>query len=56
MITSARGSNTVTALERERDRLSERFDLFTRNRDAVSGYLAELRSRADEFDVDRPEP
>jgi DNA-binding transcriptional MerR regulator len=49
-------SDTVTALERERDRLTERIDLLTRNRDAVSGYLAELRSRANEFTVDRPGP
>jgi DNA-binding transcriptional MerR regulator len=37
---------TVAALERERDRLTERIDVLTRNRDAVSTYLAELRQRA----------
>lgn len=36
---------TVRALERERDRLTGRIDLLTRNRDAVAGYLAELRDR-----------
>ncbi|GGP68560.1 MerR family transcriptional regulator [Saccharothrix coeruleofusca] len=38
---------TVAALERERDRLSERIDVLTRNRDAVAAYLAELRRHAD---------
>ena len=38
---------TVTALEHERDRLTERIDVLTRNRDAVADYLAELRRRAE---------
>ncbi len=37
---------TVTALERERDRLTERVDVLSRNRDAVADYLAELRRRS----------
>ena len=37
---------TVTALERERDRLTERIEVLTRNRDAVAAYLAELRQRS----------
>ena len=37
---------TVTALERERDRLTERIDVLSRNRDAVADYLAELRRRS----------
>lgn len=37
---------TVTALEAERDRLTERIDVLTRNRDAVSAYLGKLRQRA----------
>lgn len=40
-------SDTVKTLERERDRLTERIDLLTRNRDAVSSYLSEFRLRAD---------
>ncbi|MGE0215030.1 MerR family transcriptional regulator [Mycolicibacterium sp.] len=34
---------TVAALERERDRLTERISVLTRNRDAVARYLAELQ-------------
>jgi len=34
---------TVAALERERDRLTERISVLTRNRDAVAKYLAELQ-------------
>ncbi|WP_328582010.1 MerR family transcriptional regulator [Streptomyces sp. NBC_00370] len=34
---------TVAALEQERDRLTGRIDVLTRNRDAVVGYLTELR-------------
>jgi DNA-binding transcriptional MerR regulator len=34
---------TVAALEGERDRLSERIDVLTRNRDAVASYLGELQ-------------
>jgi DNA-binding transcriptional MerR regulator len=37
---------TVVALEHERDRMTERIDILTRNRDAVAHYLAELRQRA----------
>jgi DNA-binding transcriptional MerR regulator len=37
---------TVAALEHERDRMTERIDILTRNRDAVAGYLSELRQRA----------
>ncbi|WP_369227476.1 MerR family transcriptional regulator [Streptomyces sp. R39] len=39
-------SETVAALERERDRLTERIDILTRNRDAIAGYLTELKGRA----------
>jgi DNA-binding transcriptional MerR regulator len=39
-------AETVAALERERDRLTERIDVLTRNRDAVAGYLTELQERA----------
>jgi DNA-binding transcriptional MerR regulator len=39
-------SETVAALERERDRLTARIDVMTRNRDAIAGYLDELRTRA----------
>lgn len=38
---------TVAALEHELDRLTERIDVLTRNRDAVASYLNELRQRAD---------
>ena len=38
---------TVAALERERDRMTARIDILTRNRDAVSNYLTELQQRAD---------
>ncbi|OAA27742.1 putative transcriptional regulator [Frankia sp. EI5c] len=37
---------TVAALEGERDRLSERIDVLSRNRDAVARYLAELQQHA----------
>ncbi|MFI6703022.1 MerR family transcriptional regulator [Streptomyces sp. NPDC050509] len=37
---------TMAALERERDRLTERVDILARNRDAIADYLAELRGRA----------
>ncbi|MCP2267214.1 MerR family transcriptional regulator [Promicromonospora thailandica] len=37
---------TVAVLERERDRLDDRIDVLTRNRDAVSAYLGELKARA----------
>ncbi|WP_405530860.1 MerR family transcriptional regulator [Streptomyces canus] len=37
---------TVSALEAERDRLTERIDVLTRNRDAVATYLGELEQRA----------
>jgi DNA-binding transcriptional MerR regulator len=37
---------TITALEGERDRFSERIAVLTRNRDAVVDYLAELQRRA----------
>lgn len=37
---------TAAALERERDRLSERIDVLTRNRDAVARYLDELKEHA----------
>jgi len=32
---------TVAALERERDRRTERIDVLTRNRDAIADHLAE---------------
>lgn len=34
---------TVATLERQRDTLTERIDVLTRNRDAVTAYLAELQ-------------
>lgn len=37
---------TVAALQRERDKLTERIDVLTRNRDAVVNYLTELQQRA----------
>ncbi len=37
---------TVAALERERDKLTERIDVLTRNRDAVATYLDDLRQHA----------
>lgn len=37
---------TVAALEREQDRLSERIEVLVRNRDAVANYLTELRAHA----------
>lgn len=39
-------SETVAALERERDRLTERIDVLARNRDAIANYLTELQGRA----------
>ncbi|WP_328498896.1 MerR family transcriptional regulator [Streptomyces sp. NBC_00414] len=39
-------SETVAALERERDRLTERIDILARNRDAIAEYLTELQGRA----------
>lgn len=33
----------ISALERERDRMTERIDCLTRNRDAVADYLAVVR-------------
>jgi DNA-binding transcriptional MerR regulator len=38
-------SDTVAALERERDKLTERIDVLARNRDAIANYLAELQER-----------
>jgi hypothetical protein len=37
----------VTALAAERDRLTERIAILTRNRDAVADYLTALQQRAD---------
>lgn len=37
---------TVQALVRERDRLTERIEVLTRNRDAVAAYLADLQERS----------
>ncbi|MFE4623572.1 MerR family transcriptional regulator [Streptomyces mirabilis] len=37
---------TVAALERERDSLTERIDILARNRHAIADYLAELQKRA----------
>ncbi|WP_312867821.1 MerR family transcriptional regulator [Amycolatopsis pithecellobii] len=39
-------ADTIATLQRERDRLTERIDILTRNRNAVTAYLAELRKRA----------
>jgi DNA-binding transcriptional MerR regulator len=39
-------AETVATLERELARMSERIDILTRNRDAVSAYVDELRRRA----------
>jgi DNA-binding transcriptional MerR regulator len=39
-------AETVAVLEHQRNRLSERIEVLTRNRDAVSNYLAELQQRA----------
>ncbi|WAL64683.1 MerR family transcriptional regulator [Amycolatopsis cynarae] len=39
-------ATTVATLERERDRLTERIDILTRNRDAVAAYLTELQQHA----------
>lgn len=38
---------TVAALERERDSLTERIDILARNRHAIADYLAELQKRAE---------
>lgn len=40
-------SETVAALERERDSLTERIDILARNRHAIADYLAELQKRAE---------
>ncbi len=37
---------TVARLEQEKDKLTERIEILTRNRDAVAAYLAELQQRA----------
>ncbi len=37
---------TVSALEHERDRLTARIAVTTRNRDAIADYLTELRTRS----------
>jgi DNA-binding transcriptional MerR regulator len=36
----------IATLERERDRMTERVDFLTRNRDAIADYLNELRKCA----------
>jgi DNA-binding transcriptional MerR regulator len=36
----------IATLERERDRMTERIDFLTRNRDAIADYLNELRKCA----------
>ncbi|NKY89477.1 MerR family transcriptional regulator [Nocardia veterana] len=36
----------IAALEHQRDRLSQRIELLTRNRDAMSAYISELRGCA----------
>ncbi|MFF3660211.1 MerR family transcriptional regulator [Streptomyces olivochromogenes] len=38
---------TVAALERERDSLTERIGILARNRHAIADYLAELQKRAE---------
>jgi hypothetical protein len=43
-------------LEHERDRLTERIDLLTRNRDAVAAYLDDLRARTPSRTRDRRSP
>jgi len=45
-------AETVAALEHERDRLSERVEILTRNRDAVADYLGELQQRAHRLTVE----
>ena len=42
-------AETVSALQLELDRLTERIEVLTRNRDAVTTYLTELRKRSDRF-------
>jgi DNA-binding transcriptional MerR regulator len=37
---------TVAALDRERDSLTARIDVLTRNRDAIADYISELQKRA----------
>lgn len=37
---------TVARLQREKDKLTNRIDILTRNRDAVAAYLAELQQHA----------
>ncbi|MER5889859.1 MerR family transcriptional regulator [Streptomyces sp. NPDC001941] len=39
----AAAPETIELLERERDRMTERIQCLTRNRDAISGYLAAVR-------------
>lgn len=39
-------AETVARLEQERQRLTDRIDVLTRNRDAVAAYLEQLRARA----------
>ncbi|MET7685301.1 MerR family transcriptional regulator [Streptomyces sp. NPDC005423] len=39
-------SETLAALEHERDRLTQRIDVLARNRDAIADYLTELQGRA----------
>jgi len=39
-------TETVAALERERDRMTTRIDVLARNRDAIAAYVTELRKRA----------
>ncbi|SDN45249.1 transcriptional regulator, MerR family [Actinacidiphila guanduensis] len=39
---------TTARLERERDRLTARIEVLTRNRDAVAAYLDELRRRSEQ--------
>ncbi|TRW89138.1 MerR family transcriptional regulator [Mycolicibacterium sp. 018/SC-01/001] len=46
---------TVAILEHQRDRLTERIDVLTRNRDAVTAYLAELQRRAHGDDRSAPD-
>ena len=46
----------LAALERERDRMTERIACLARNRDAVSGYLAEIRDLRRRAAAGRTEP
>ncbi|TCO48056.1 MerR family transcriptional regulator [Actinocrispum wychmicini] len=36
----------LTALERERDQMSERIEFLTRNRDAITGYITAVKSQS----------